>query len=541
MRFAHSRQNLRRSRRPSVFIAVLLCTFVAGCPRLDMYDQPRYEVQESSGFFEDGAASQFAPPGTVARGSLREDRVLYTGTIDDSTFASELPLALTRDMLERGRERYGIFCAVCHDATGTGRGMVVRRGFKQPASFHEPRLRDEPVGYFFDVITRGRARRDPKRRRMTERVEETAAARWDAPPWLDRFQKRALWVGGVGAVVSVLGAFSSPQAFYRAYLVGFLFWLGIPLGCLGISMLQHMTGGGWGLVARRILEAASRTMPLLAVLFVPVALGVRELYSWSRPEVMEANELLQHKQPYLNARFFLARAGLYFVVWWLFAGLLNRWSLQQDRTGNPHLHRRMQLWSSVGLVAYMLTASFAGFDWLMSLDPLWFSSLYGMHFVVGHGVAALAFLIVCARRLSLSEPMSRALLPRHFDDYGKLLLAFVLLWVYVTFSQFLIIWSGNLPEEIMWRAVSGGGALRCSRCTSCCPSFFSCRARFGATRGAWRSWRYPSWWGAGWTCTGRPSLRCTTRTCCTGSTWSCRWRSVAFGSQRSFGSSSAVR
>lgn len=286
---------------------------------------------------------------------------------------------------------------------------------------------------------------------MTEHVGTAATAvRWEPPHWLDRLQRSALWVGAAGAAVSVLGAFLSPQAFYRAYLVGFLFWLGIPLGCFGISMLQHMTGGGWGLVARRILEAASRTVPLLAVLFVPVALGMRELYSWSRPEVVEANELLQHKQAYLNTRFFLVRAAVYFVVWWLFATLLNRWSLQQDRTGDPSLHRRMQLWSSVGLVAYMLTASFAGFDWLMSLDPTWFSSLYGMHFVVGQGVAALGFLILCARRLSRSEPMSQALFPRHFDDYGKLLLAFVLLWVYVTFSQFLIVWSGNLPEEIMW-------------------------------------------------------------------------------------------
>lgn len=155
IRWARPRSLWRLRRRLGAYLALVLCAFVAGCPRLDMYDQPRYEAGEPSGLFDDGAASRLAPAGTVARGALRQDRVLHTGTLDDSTFASELPLALTREMLERGRERYGIFCAVCHDATGAGRGMVVRRGFKQPASFHEPRLRSEPVGYFFDVITNG--------------------------------------------------------------------------------------------------------------------------------------------------------------------------------------------------------------------------------------------------------------------------------------------------------------------------------------------------------------------------------------------------
>ena len=136
-------------------VVALASAVVVGCLRLDMYDQPRYDVLESSGFFADGGASQHPPAGTIARGSLQEDRVLYAGTLDDSTFTSELPLALTSAMLARGRERYGIYCAVCHDAVGTGRGMVVRRGFKQPTSFHEQRLRDEPVGYYFDVITNG--------------------------------------------------------------------------------------------------------------------------------------------------------------------------------------------------------------------------------------------------------------------------------------------------------------------------------------------------------------------------------------------------
>jgi len=257
-------------------------------------------------------------------------------------------------------------------------------------------------------------------------------------------------VGGVLAAVAAVGAVLSPAQFLRAYLVGFLFWIGIPLGCLGLRMLQQMTGGSWGLVTRRICEAAARTLPLLALLSLPVLIGMRSLYVWARPEVVAESAVLQHKQPYLNLPFFLIRTAFYFLVWWVFASRLDRWSVQQDRTAEPGLHRRMQVWSSVGLVAYMLTASFAAFDWVMSLDPLWYSSLFGMTFVVGQGVAAFAFLILCARRLSVSEPMSGVLAGRHFDDWGKLLLAFVLLWIYMSYSQFLIIWSGNLPEEITW-------------------------------------------------------------------------------------------
>ncbi|MFQ5599161.1 MAG: hypothetical protein ACE5G2_01265 [Candidatus Krumholzibacteriia bacterium] len=289
-----------------------------------------------------------------------------------------------------------------------------------------------------------------------QRLEEAYAA----PAWLDGIQRRALRVGSAGVVLSVIGAFASPEQFFRSYLVGFLFWVGIPLGCLGLSMLQHMTGGAWGLVARRIFEAASRTLPLLAVLFVPILFGTRELYVWARPEAVAGNELLQHKQPYLNEGFFIGRSLFYFLVWSFFAVLLDRWSLQQDRTGDPGLHRRMQIWSALGLVAYTLTASFAAFDWLMSLDPFWFSSIYGFHFIVGQVVAAFCFHILVSRRLMMSEPMSRVFAARHFDDYGKLLLCFVLLWVYMTFSQYLVIWSGNLPEEITWYLHRRGGGYR---------------------------------------------------------------------------------
>lgn len=142
--------------RRRVLAVVAVLAVAAGCGvRLDMYDQPRYEATEASGFFADGKSSQAPPAGTVARGFLRDDRHLYTGMQDDTTLAVAFPMPVTRRVLERGRERYGIFCTPCHDATGGGRGMVVRRGFKQPPTFHADRLRDAPAGYLFDVMTNG--------------------------------------------------------------------------------------------------------------------------------------------------------------------------------------------------------------------------------------------------------------------------------------------------------------------------------------------------------------------------------------------------
>jgi hypothetical protein len=208
---------------------------------------------------------------------------------------------------------------------------------------------------------------------------------------------------------------------------------------------------------RRVFEAASRTLPLLVLLFVPVGLGMTRLYPWTDPEVVKHSEILQSKQSYLNPTFFLARAGFYFAVWIAFMLVLNRWSLRQDQTADPRLARRMSLLSAGGVVAYVLTATFAAFDWLMSLDPLWFSSLFGLHFIVGQGISAFAFIILVAIRLMRTEPMARVLGLGHFDDYGKLMFAFTLLWIYMTFSQFLIIWSGNLPEEITWYVTRRSG------------------------------------------------------------------------------------
>jgi hypothetical protein len=280
---------------------------------------------------------------------------------------------------------------------------------------------------------------------------------WSPPDSLDSIKSKAWIVGIVGVAASLLGLFTQRQQFFQSYLVSWLFWISITLGCLGIMMLHHLSRGGWGLMIRRTLEAATRTLPLLAVLFVPILFGLQALYVWARPEA--ANDpLIQHKASYLNPTAFTVRGLLYLAIWILFAWALNRLSLRQDETGDAGLFRRMQVVAAPGLVVFSLVAPFASIDWLMSLDPHWYSSIFGVYFIVGTGVAGFAFISIMALYLSRRAPLEGVIKPKHFHDYGKLLLAFVMLWAYMGVSQLLIIWSGNLPEEVPWylHRVQGG-------------------------------------------------------------------------------------
>ena len=263
-----------------------------------------------------------------------------------------------------------------------------------------------------------------------------------------RLPRAALAAAILAGAGSALGAILDLDAFLQAYLVAWLFWLGAALGSLALLMLQHVTGGRWGVATRRILEAAARTLPLLALLFVPLAVFLDRVYPWAGESHRED---LGHKTLYLNAPFFLARAAFYFVCWSALAVLLGRWSARLDREPDPFLERRLRVLSAPGLVVYGLTMTFAAFDWGMSLEPHWFSTMYGVIFVVGQGLTALSFAVLAAWLLGLRHSGADAwLTPGVFQDLGNLLLAFVMLWGYVSFSQYLIIWSGNLTEEIPW-------------------------------------------------------------------------------------------
>src|SRR5262249_16356797 len=254
------------------------------------------------------------------------------------------------------------------------------------------------------------------------------------------------------------GYFLAPDALFRAYLFAYVFFTGLSLGCLAVVMLHHSTGGAWGIPIRRMLESGTRTLPLIAVLFLPVALGMKHLYPWARPEEVAKDHLLQAKEAYLNVPFFLPPAVVCLAVWLAVAYFLNRWSLEQDRAGSPALTRKLQLLSAGGLVAYGLTMTFASIDWVMSLEPRWFSTMYGVLYIAGQALNALAFVTAALVLLSREPPFAGYVRSSHFHDLGKLLLAFVMFWSYVAFAQYLIIWAGNLPEEIPWylRRLAGG-------------------------------------------------------------------------------------
>lgn len=277
-------------------------------------------------------------------------------------------------------------------------------------------------------------------------------------PQLKRVQMLALIAGGVGGVLLVVGGLLNPAQFFPAYLVGYVLWVQVALGCLVILMIYNMTGGGWGYVTQRILRAGMLTLPLLAVLFVPILLGLPVLYEWARPDVVAHDELLQHKQPFLNVPFFIVRTVIYYVVWIGLAFMLNRWLLRQDTSFDLATSRRLRAISGLGLGAFGLTVTFASIDWMMSLEPHWFSTIYGFMFVVGTGAAAFSFVVIALSWLMKHTPLAKAVAALNVNDLGNFLLACVMLWAYIALSQYLIIWSGNVAEATPWyfRRTNGG-------------------------------------------------------------------------------------
>jgi hypothetical protein len=287
-------------------------------------------------------------------------------------------------------------------------------------------------------------------------------AGYTPPTELKRVQNVALPVGLLFSALIVAGLFLDRAQFFHAYLVGFIFWAGITLGSLALLMLQHLTGGAWGVVIRRVLEASTRTLPLMILLFVPVVVGLKQIYPWMNPAEMNTPVLQLKAAKYLNPSFFTARAVIYFALWSVLALLLNSLSLKQDRTADAKYGKQLRMLSGPGLGIFIITVTFAAIDWVMSLDPSWSSTIFGLIFVASWTLSALAFTVLTSAWLSQREPMHAVLRPSHFRDLGNLTLTLVMLWTYFAFSQYLIIWSGNLPEETTWyvaRTHGGWGAI----------------------------------------------------------------------------------
>jgi hypothetical protein len=275
-----------------------------------------------------------------------------------------------------------------------------------------------------------------------------------APAEVSRWQSLALGIGAIATIAwlvgLVVGGEHGKEQALRSWLLGFIYWAGISVGSIGILLLQYLTGGAWGVVIRRIAEAGSRTIIWVAVLFAPIMLGITTIYHWAT----DIDKIVQWRIIYLNPTSFGVRAIIYFAIWFIIAYLLNKWSAQQDETTNPEdsakFLGRATAFSGPTMVIFALVVTFASIDWVMTLDKHWFSTIWGLLYLIGWALTTFAFIVALLANLMDKEPFNRILGKKHFHDIGKLMLALVMVWTYFNLSQFLIIYSGNIPEETPW-------------------------------------------------------------------------------------------
>jgi hypothetical protein len=274
---------------------------------------------------------------------------------------------------------------------------------------------------------------------------------------IGQWQRNSLLIGVAGVLLLITGFLLDREQALRSYLFAYLYWIGMGLGSMGILLMHHTVGGKWGMVIRRLCEAGCRTLPYMALLLIPVLVSIPTLYPWARPEALQ-NANIQAKAGYLNVPFFLARAAFYFLVWTFYSWRLSTWSAAQDESGDESLIGKMRAVSAPGLVVFTFVTTFAFVDWIMSLEPNWFSTIYGVMFLVGQMLESFAFVIALVIILAQRSPLKEYVTVQHLHDLGNMMFAFMVLWAYLSFSQFLIIWAGNLPEEIPWylRRLRGG-------------------------------------------------------------------------------------
>ncbi len=263
-------------------------------------------------------------------------------------------------------------------------------------------------------------------------------------------QKPALVVGFIGLLILASGFFVDQKQFFFSYLTAFVFWMTFVWGAMFFSFLHHLTGADWSIVLRRILETVMMTIPLMAVLFVPVLLGMFDLYHWSHADVVAADPILLKKSIYLNPVFFTIRTVLYFTIWFFLARGLYKTSLAQDDGAQPKQIEKMKKISAPGMILFAITITFASFDWLMSLDAHWYSTIFGVYIFGGSLLAILTFMVIFGSYLRNKGVLTDTITVEHYHDLGKFLFGFVIFWGYIGFSQYFLIWYANIPEETIW-------------------------------------------------------------------------------------------
>ncbi len=259
----------------------------------------------------------------------------------------------------------------------------------------------------------------------------------------------ALIAGVLGLVLSAVGLTMDRAAFFQAYLIAFTYFTTIALGGLFFVLIHFLTGAVWSVVVRRIAENLASLLPVMALFSLPLYFGIHDLFDWSHAEHVAHDEILSRKAPFLNAPFFIIRNVFYFGVWTVLVVLLNRFSRQLDG-GDADALRKLRKTAGFGIVLFAFTVTFFGFDWLMSLDAHWFSTIFGVYVFSGGFLAALAFMTLVILYLR-SQDVARGLITvEHLHDYGKLMFAFTVWWAYIGGSQYFLIWYANIPEETAW-------------------------------------------------------------------------------------------
>jgi hypothetical protein len=281
---------------------------------------------------------------------------------------------------------------------------------------------------------------------------------------ISRVQGYALIIGAICMVLTLAQWLLNPVQFYRSWMIGFMYAFGAGLGALACLMLQYMTGGGWGMLVRRQLEAGSRTIPYLTILFIPICFALfthSQFYEWLDPAKIKADAVIREKSAYLNPTWWLIRTAAIFIIWNVYQFILNRLSGEEERTGDIRISKRLMGFSGIGLVIYALTLTSAAVDWIMSMNVHWFSTIYGLILLATEGLTIISTVIITTTLLMREPPMVEVVKKRHLHDLGKLLFMFTLFWTYVSFSQLVIMWSGNLPEEVSWyiARMNGGWGL----------------------------------------------------------------------------------
>lgn len=300
----------------------------------------------------------------------------------------------------------------------------------------------------------------------TETAERPQPYAETFPALFTRMPKLGGLLGILGILMLVLSfvmpGLGGPKQFFQAYLYGWIFWMSVTMGCFGFMVLHNLVRGSWGVPVIRLFEAGAKSIPLMGLLFLPVFFGISYLYPWMDAARVATDPVLLHKTMWENPTFFFVRNVFYYLVWITITQVLTSMAARQDRTGNGGLAQTRINFAAPAFVLYIITLTFAITDWVVSLDAHWYSTISGFYFVATSGLAALAFInmLTCYMKFTGNKPHAEIVTPQVTRDLGNLTLTLTLIWAYFSLSQYLITWSGNLPDEITFYVQRNTGLLK---------------------------------------------------------------------------------